>query len=391
MGAGAASVSRLAVGDVAPAKDSLKQPLLQRTLGDVAAAVSYPYRLMRLSQITKDLVREVIEQRRAEGQPSGSGSSGASKTLKAFLPSYVKSHAAARTSPEAFREFMNTTLRLVIDSVTTEAPFEFDPFHKAIRGPDVDHYAWGNNFFKSMVKFRDSRVEGMDSVEAIKKQLDAGDNVVLLANHQTEADPQVLSLLLALSGDESLAERTIFVAGHKVTSDRLTIPFSMGRNLLTIFSKKYLNDFDEEEKEAKSARNRETVTEMQRLFNEGGNIFWVAPSGGRDRRTGDGGRFKPAAFDRQSVGLFFLMGQKAEKAGHAAHFYPLAMWTHGLVPPPEGTQASVGEARSAKRSPVAIEFGPELVAAEVGGRKGMPAAAEAAVNAHYDHLDKIMR
>ena len=27
-----------------------------------------------------------------------------------------------------------------------------------------------------------------------------------------------------------------------------------------------------------------TVSEMQRLMKEGGHIFWVAPSGGRDRR-----------------------------------------------------------------------------------------------------------
>merc|ERR1719277_887368 len=106
-----------------------------------------------------------------------------------------------------------------------------------------------------MIKFRDSRVEGMDHVESIKKHLASGDNIVLFANHQTEADPQVLSLLLALSDDEQLAEKTIFVAGHKVTSDRLAIPFSMGRNLLPIFSKKFLNEFEEEEKEAKSARN----------------------------------------------------------------------------------------------------------------------------------------
>ena len=60
----------------------------------------------------------------------------------------------------------------------------------------------------------------------------------MIGNHQTEADPQVLSLLLETEGYEDTAEKTIFVAGHKVTTDPLAIPFSMGRNLLTIFSKK---------------------------------------------------------------------------------------------------------------------------------------------------------
>lgn len=36
------------------------------------------------------------------------------------------------------------------------------------------------------------------------------------------------------------AERTIFVAGDRVTTDLLAQPFSMGRNLLCIYSKKHL-------------------------------------------------------------------------------------------------------------------------------------------------------
>jgi glycerol-3-phosphate O-acyltransferase len=38
------------------------------------------------------------------------------------------------------------------------------------------------------------------------------------------------------------AEDTIFVAGDRVTTDLLAQPFSMGRNLLCIFSKKHIEN-----------------------------------------------------------------------------------------------------------------------------------------------------
>lgn len=46
----------------------------------------------------------------------------------------------------------------------------------------------------------------------IAKQLAAGENVVLLANHQTEADPGVFAHMLADAHPE-MAENVIYVAG----------------------------------------------------------------------------------------------------------------------------------------------------------------------------------
>ena len=40
--------------------------------------------------------------------------------------------------------------------------------------------------------------------------------MILLANHQTEADPQILRLILEEQNKTSLAEKVIYVAGHKV-------------------------------------------------------------------------------------------------------------------------------------------------------------------------------
>lgn len=275
-----------------------KASFLGRFSGEIAAGVSWPLRYLRLGAITKEVAAEVKRKTQKTHSTTGVSSSAAAQ-LKAFLPTYMKTHVIARTGTEKYRRHLNTSLNVIFDAMYAEEPFPFEPYHKAIRGPDVDHYSWGNDFFRPMVKWRKSRVEGLAQICRIKEVLDAGDNVVLFANHQTEADPQVLSLLLESMGFEDIAERCIFVAGHKVTTDPLAIPFSMGRNLLTIFSKKYLNTASVEEKQAKSDRNQKTVAEMQRLMSEGGNVFWVAPSGGRDRKDPATGRFTPAKFDPQ--------------------------------------------------------------------------------------------
>jgi len=74
--------------------------------------------------------------------------------------------------------------------------------------------------------------------EAFEKAA-SGENVVFLAN-QNEADPQVVSAMLEKSGFTDEAEKLIYAAGHKVTTDPLAIPFSMGRNLLCIHSKRHI-------------------------------------------------------------------------------------------------------------------------------------------------------
>ena len=71
--------------------------------------------------------------------------------------------------------------------------------------------------------------------------LKKGHNVVFLANHQIEADPQAISILL----DErfpGIAPEMIFVAGERVITDPLAVPFSMGRSLLCIYSKRYIDN-----------------------------------------------------------------------------------------------------------------------------------------------------
>ena len=159
----------------------------------------------------------------------------------------------------------------------------------------------GYDFARGMVDPKSSMVLGAEQMAKIDAQLAAGDNVVLVANHQSEADPQIFSVLL----DDSrpgFAEKTVFVAGEspqnkspnksprrrlivagdRVTTDMLAVPFSMGRNLLCIFSKKHV-DNPPELKSQKQKHNRRVMKQMGQMFAEGGNLIWVAPSGGRDR------------------------------------------------------------------------------------------------------------
>ena len=94
---------------------------------------------------------------------------------------------------------------------------------------------------------------------------------------------------------------------------------------------------------------------MLRLFKGGGKCIWVAPSGGRDRPDADG-VYTPAAFDPKSVEMFRLMSAKA--ADKTTHFFPVAMMTHRLFPPPKTlTPGALGESRKAIRGSVNIAIG----------------------------------
>ncbi len=73
---------------------------------------------------------------------------------------------------------------------------------------------------------------GIEYAKEILEASKRGENVVILSNHQTEVDPQVISILLEKEGLNELSEKIIFIAGHKVTNDPVAIPFSMVNLLL---------------------------------------------------------------------------------------------------------------------------------------------------------------
>lgn len=239
-------------------------------------------------------------------------------------------------------------------------PFHFAPFHLRIKKP-VDYYRFGLDLFRPLILFDQSHINGLPLVGRMERQLAAGENVILFGNHQIEPDPQVISLLLEKEAEKAgtdyghFAEEMIFVAGHKVTSDPVAVPLSKGRNLLCIYSKKHI-DHPPENKQAKIIHNQATMRKMSQLLEDGGRCIYVAPSGGRDR-PGANGHLQVAEFDPQSIEMFYLM---AQHAGRVAHFYPLALATYHMLPPPDSVQRTLGEERHARAVAVHLAFGEEI-------------------------------
>jgi glycerol-3-phosphate O-acyltransferase len=232
------------------------------------------------------------------------------------------------------------------------SPHPFEPYHQKVRRP-IDYYRFGIDFILPLVDLPHSKVVGKKHLDRIALQLENGENVVFLSNHQTETDPQAIAILLETDYPQ-LGEQIIYVAGERVVTDPLAIPFSMGTDLLCIYSKRYI-DHPPELKTQKLLHNKQTMARMSHLLQEGGKAIYVAPSGGRDRRDLNG-HIEPALFDANSIELFYLMAKKAKTP---THFYPLALSTYDLLPPPETIQKELGETRTAKRTPIHLSFGPE--------------------------------
>jgi glycerol-3-phosphate O-acyltransferase len=276
-------------------------------------------------------------------------------TLASSLRDFYVSYRTAVTSNhhhiDECQPLLATFLELVIKQL--QEPQQFEPYHRQLRAP-IDCYRFGLELMRPLVDFSHSRLCGDGNLKRINEQLARGENVILLANHQTEPDPQAISLLLEKQYPQ-LAESMIFIAGHRVISDPLAVPFSMGCNLLCIFSKKYI-ETPPEEKSAKLEHNRKTMLKMRELLTEGGKCIYMAPSGGRDRPN-NAGVIEVAPFDPQSIELFWLM---AQQAGTPTHFYPLALATYNLLPPPQNIGKELGEQRYAQRTPIHIAFGEEV-------------------------------
>lgn len=273
------------------------------------------------------------------------------KILHGFFTGYINELKNHGLSLDKQIPILDTYLRLIEEQI--EAPYQFQPYHKQVLEP-FDYYKFGIDFLRPLVDMSISSTNGLDIADKIAAQLASGDNVILLANHQIEADPQAISILLEKSHPE-MARTMIFVAGDRVVTDPLAIPFSMGRNLLCIYSKRYI-DHPPELKSNKQLHNKRTMEQMSALLTEGGKVIYVAPSGGRDRAN-DKGVVEVAHFDPQSIEMFYLMARKSQRP---THFYSLSLATYDLLPPPETIQVELGEVRRTKRGGIHLAFGPEI-------------------------------
>lgn len=268
-------------------------------------------------------------------------------TLRSFFESYDQVPMDSEVLLNLFKTYISLIKK------ETETPTPFFHFHAHERTP-FDFYAFSLDMVRPLINFAASKILGEKNLEAIDAAIKRKENVILLANHQTEIDPQIISLLLTQKYPH-LASSIAFVAGHRVTTDPLAIPFSRGTNLFPIYSKKYI-EFPPEKKAEKLRHNAKTLSTLEASLKEGGFFIYVAPSGGRDRFDITG-KVSLAPFDPNSVEMFYLI---AKRSPVKTHLHLLALSTIKLLPPPSNSNIELGEERLASYGPAGLFFGPEL-------------------------------
>ncbi|KAM0967320.1 hypothetical protein FF1_023003 [Malus domestica] len=265
-------------------------------------------------------------------------------------------------------ETVLSNMTAVLDRVflDIEDPFVFSPYHKAMRVP-FDYYMFGQNYIRPLVDFRNSYVGNLSIFYEIEEKLQQGHNIFLISNHQTEADPAVIALLLE-STNPHLAEKMFldlvlqtYIAGDRVVTDPLCKPFSMGRNLICVYSKKHMND-DPELADMKRKANTRSLKEMALLLRGGSQIVWIAPSGGRDRPDPATGEWYPAPFDAASLDNLRRLGEHSAAPGH---IYPLALLCHNIMPPPAQVEKEIGEKRMISFHGTGLSVAPEITFSDI--------------------------
>lgn len=249
-------------------------------------------------------------------------------------------------------EIMATVLDRIL--LQFEEPFTFPSYHKAMREP-YDYYTFGQNYIRCLLDFRNSYLGNAPHFDEIEERLKQGDNVVLLANHQSEADPAVMALLLE-STHPYISQNLTYIAGDRVVADPFCKPFSMGRNLICVYSKKHIND-EPELVDMKRKANARSLKELALLLRKGGRLIWIAPSGGRDRPDPATLKWKPALFDTSPVENIRRLIEHSKAPGH---MYPLALHCYGVMPPPIKVEKEIGEKRLLGYTGVGMSVGAEL-------------------------------
>ncbi|XP_052171370.1 glycerol-3-phosphate acyltransferase, chloroplastic-like isoform X2 [Diospyros lotus] len=276
-----------------------------------------------------------------------------------------------------------SNMSLALDRIfkDVEEPFVFSSYHRAIREP-FDYYMFGQNYIRPLIDFKNSYVGNISLFYEMEKKLQQGHNIVFMSNHQTEADPAAISLLLEAT-HPYIAENITYVAGDRVITDPLCKPFSMGRNLLCVYSKKHMHDVPELA-EMKKRANTRSLKDMALLLRGGSKIIWIAPSGGRDRPDPITKEWYPAPFDASSVDN---MRRLTGRAGVPGHIYPLAMLCYNIMPPPSQVEKEVGERRVISFHGIGLSVAPEISFNEIAAVCGDAEEAKVAyAHAMYDSV-----
>lgn len=229
-------------------------------------------------------------------------------------------------------------------------PFVFEPIHQSVRSP-IDFYNLTIELMRPLVDRERSTVGSDEALRSISAAIARKENVILMATHQTETDPQLLSLLLEKEYPE-LAQEMIFVAGERVVKDPLAVPGSMGRNLICIYSKRHIG----QDQHYKREHNTAVMLKIVELLKTGGKCIYVALSGGRDRPNSKGD-YEVAPLDPKSMQMFHLL---AKRSNTQVHFHPLTLKTYAIFPPPKEVKKTLGEQRDTGYAPIHAYFGNSL-------------------------------
>lgn len=280
--------------------------------------------------------------------------------LLAWFDSYRNAVAANRRfhgNPTEFTERNFSTL-LELSRRAFANPLHFKPYHERLRHP-FDYYKFGFDFASILLNIDLSTVIGRNNIADAINYASQGHNVVFVSNHQSEGDPFAIDAMLSFVAncDRHFCETMIFMAGDRVRNDPVVAPFTVGRNLLTVYSKKHIDDIPEL-RQQKLLHNRRTISATTKLFKDGGKVLWFAPSGGRDRRSAETGRVEISPFDPGAVQMMRL---SASKSGTPTHFYPMSLWTYDMLPPPSNVGgAALGEERIVNHIPMHMSVGTEI-------------------------------
>lgn len=272
--------------------------------------------------------------------------------LTAFFHAYDTVHQDKPLDVSLITKHLKIYLSLVKKEI--ENPTQFGNFRKREEEP-LDLYNLAIKLLNPFIDKEESNVLGKENIETIISLLQAGENVLLLANHQAEADPAILGVVL----DDlfpGLIKNMVAVAGARVTTDPLAVPFTRGQNVICVYSKKYFEMHQEKMKQMQQ-HNSASMLSLRHLLNEGGKLVYVAPSGGRDRKD-KLGNLSPAPFDPESIELMRVVGHKSK---NKTHYFPLALYTYPILPPPEAIKKAIGEERNICHCPVHLYFGKEII------------------------------
>ncbi len=294
--------------------------------------------------------------------------------IQQFMDSYMEATARQGGTNADLGTLFTQFVERVKEQIAN--PHKFEPYHQRVTEP-FNYYRFGVNIMSGVIDHAQSTRHGLQYADEIEKHMRNKENVVLLANHQTEPDPNVLTILLEKT-HPLLAQEVIFVAGARVLTDPMAVPYSLGLNLLCVYSKKHIDNPPEKRAE-KQAHNQRTMRAMLDLLSEGGYAIYVAPSGGRDRAAADG-TIPVAPFDPSAIEMFRLM---AARSGTPCHFYPMALGTYHLLPPPNELGTDIGEPRHTKGGGVHIAFGPEIDMNHIPGTEGVDRQTRREISAHY--------